>query len=124
MGKTDRILTWVVTVVMLLFCLFLIAYLPLRADLDFQLTDVELSLETSRGRERKQQAEYDEVTEQLPLTRAELTEARALADEAAAEVTALKEERKALRAEKRELEAAAENSGDAGREESHESNGQ
>ncbi len=114
-GKTDKVLTWVLTCVMLVFCLFLGWYIPSRGELDFQLADIELSLETSYGREKKQQFEYDEVTAELPLTRAELAETQPLADEAEAAVTALKEERKALRAEKKALEEARkekENSGE------------
>ncbi len=113
MGKTDKTLMWVFTCVMLVFCLFLGWYIPSRGELDFQLADIELSLETSYGREKKQQFEYDEVTAELPLTRAELAETQPLADEAAAAVTALKEERKTLRAEKKALEEARkENSGE------------
>ncbi len=108
MGKTEKILMWVFACIMLVFCLFLGWYIPSRGELDFQLADIELSLETSYGREKKQQYEYDEVTAELPLTRAELTETQPLADEAAAVVTALKEERKTLRAEKAALEKARE----------------
>ena len=97
--------------VMAVFCLIMALFLLLRGRLDFQMEDLSLSLETSRGRERKQQAEYDEVTAQLPLTRAELEEAQPLADAAAEEVRGLKEERKRLRAEKKELEQAAETAG-------------
>ncbi len=116
MGKTDKVLTWVFACVMLAFCLFLAWYLPGRAERDFQMADVELSLETSYGRERKQQYEYDEVTRELPLTRAELAETQPLADAAAEEVKALKAERKALRTEKAELEAARKQDGEAGKE--------
>ena len=94
--------------VMLLFSIALSACVLLRARLDFQLEDLQRSLETSQGRERKQQAEYDEVSARLPLARAELAEAQPRAEEAAAEVAGLKEERKALRAEKKALAEAAE----------------
>ena len=103
MNKADRILVWIFTGMLLLFCLFLAWYVPTRADLDFRLADIQLSLETSYGRERKQQYEYDEVTAELPVTRAELAETQPLADEAVATVAALKEERKQLRREKEEL---------------------
>ncbi len=119
MEKGDRALMWAFTCVMLVFCLFLGWYVPSRGDLDFRLADIELSLETSYGREKKQQYEYDEVTVKLPLTRAELEETKPLAEEAEAAVKALKEERKALREEKAALEAAlkeAEKSGEASHE--------
>ena len=94
--------------VMLAFSVFLAASVILRADLDFQLQDTAVSLDTSRGRERKQQYEYDEVCEELPRTRAELEAVQPEAQEAAETVQQLKDERKALRAEKKELEAALE----------------
>jgi len=105
--------------VMLLFVIAMVAYVPVRARLDFQIADVELSLETSRGRERKQQAEYDEVTAELPVVITELEETQPLADAAKAEADELKAERKRLRAEKKELEAAleAQNAGEASGEE-------
>lgn len=90
--------------VMLLFSAAMAFYTIERASLDFQKADLQLSLETSYGRERKQQHEYDEVTSQLPLTRGELAETAPKAEAASAEVTRLKEERKRLRAEKKELE--------------------
>ncbi len=119
MEKGDRALMWVFACVMLVFCFFLSWYVLSRGEMDFRLADIELSLETSYGRERKQQYEYDEVTEKLPLTRAELEETKPLAEEAEAAVRALKEERKALREEKATLEAAlkeTEKSGEDSRE--------
>ena len=98
----------VLTLVLLLCALFLIVYVPAMAWRQFQLDDTALSLETSQGRERKQQYEYDEVTAALPETRAKLAEVQPLADEAAAKVAELKARRKELRAEKKELEAALE----------------
>ncbi len=113
MGKNlNRIMLFFVAV-MLLFCLFLTWYIPTRSQLDFQLSDLELSLETSRGRERKQQYEYDQVVAELPVTKAELAEAQPLADAAKAEVKALREERNALREKKQALLEAAEAGGAA-----------
>ena len=94
--------------VMMFFCLFLTAFVLLRGSLSFQLADLALSLETSEGRERKQQYEYDQVQAELPLTRAELEETQPLADAAVEKVSQLKAERKLLRAEKKELEAGKE----------------
>ena len=96
----------VLTAVLLLCALFLIVYVPAMSWRQFQLEDTALSLDTSQGRERKQQYEYDEVTAALPETRAELAEVQPLADAAAAKVAELKARRKELRAEKKELEAA------------------
>ena len=105
MEKKDQILIWVFTGMLLVFCLFLVWFIPTRAELDFSMADTGLSLETSYGRERKQQFEYDEVTAALPLTRTELEETQPLADAAADTVAQLKEERKQLRREKEELAA-------------------
>ena len=107
MRKTPAWLVRLFLGVMVFFCLFLTAFVLLRANLTFQLADLSLSLETSRGRERKQQVEYDQVQAKLPLTRAELEETQPLADAAVETVRQLKEERKGLRAEKKELETAA-----------------
>ena len=51
---------------MLLFVVFLIWYLPSVGQRRFMLEDVRKSLETSQGRERKQQYEYDETVAALP----------------------------------------------------------
>ncbi len=109
--KTDALLVWGFTAVLALFCLFLVWFVPTRAGLDFQLADIDKSLETSYGRERKQQYEFDQVTAELPLVRAELAETQPLADAAEETDAALKAERRALRAEKAELEAQLEEAG-------------
>ena len=92
--------------VMLVFCAAMAFFAIERASLDFSLEDVQRSLETSQGRERKQKHEYDETAAQLPLTRAELEETLPRAEAAAEETARLKAERKRLREEKKELEAA------------------
>ena len=111
MNRREKGLIWIFAAVMLLFSLGLALWIPLRARLDFQLADTRLSLETSQGRERKQQMEYDQVSEELPKVRAELAETQPLAEAAAAKVKALKETRKELRARKKmlEMEASSEN---------------
>ena len=106
MRKESGALRRAFVLVMLCFSLGLAVWTVLRASLDFQLDDLTRSLETSQGRERKQQAEYDEVVRQLPLTREELAETEPLAEKAKEKVSELKAERKRLRAEKKELEAA------------------
>ena len=58
------------TLVMLACVLFLVWYLPAIGQRRFSLEDVQKSLETSLGRERKQQYEYDETVAAIPLTEA------------------------------------------------------
>ena len=107
MNGQKKAMAWAFALVMLLFSLSLVIWVPLRAHMDFQLADTRLSLETSQGREKKQQMEYDAVMEALPKTRAELAETQPLAEEAAADVTQLKETRKELRARKKAMEQEA-----------------
>ena len=108
MRKSDTALVWGFTIVLVLCCLFLVWLVPTRSNLDFQLADIEKSLNTSHGRERKQQYEYDEVVAELPRVRAELAQTQPLADEAAADVAELKAKRKTLRAEKEALQTLLE----------------
>ena len=108
MRKSNTALVWGFTIVLILCCLFLVWFVPTRSNLDFQLADIEKSLDTSHGRERKQQYEYDEVVAELPRIQAELAQTQPLADEAAAAVAELKEKRKALRAEKEALQTLLE----------------
>ena len=108
--RMKRRLSWTARLfiaVLLVFSMAMAAFTTARSSLDFGLEDTARSLETSRGRERKQQYEYDEAARQLPLTRAELEEVQPQADAAAEEVRQLKEQRKALRAEKKALEEKA-----------------
>ena len=107
MSRTARLFV----AVMLAFSLAAAACTALRAGLDASLDDTARSLETSRGRERKQQYEYDEVSAQLPLAREELAEIQPLAAEAAEAVSRLKEERKALRSALKALESAGQDEG-------------
>ena len=53
---------------MLFLTLVWMILIPYRSVLSFQQKDLTLSLETSYGRERKQQHEYEEVTVKLPET--------------------------------------------------------
>ncbi len=83
--------------------------IPLRSVLSFQQEDLALSLETSYGRERKQQHEYDQVTADLPVAREELAELQPQAEAAQQEVTELKAQRKELRAKLKALQEESEN---------------
>ena len=107
MKEGKKGLIWLFAAVMLLFSLTTAAWAVMRKELDFRLEDTRMSLDTSRGRERKQQYEYDEAAEALPRTRTELAEVQPEADAAAERVKALKDRRKALREEKKRLEAEA-----------------
>ena len=90
----------------MIFCvLFLIWYLPAVGQLRFDLSDTQKSLETSLGRERKQQYEYDETVAAIPVTEAELERLAPLVESAQKEVKELKKERKKLRNEKKKLES-------------------
>ena len=102
------------TLMMLLFVFFLTWYLPSMAQRQFQAEDLRLSLETSRGRERKQQHEYDETMEALPEVQAKLDEILPQAEEAAGLVSELKAERKELRSELKALQEASGEGGQAG----------
>ena len=95
--------------IMLLFVLFVFWYVPSDASLRFQLQDVQKSYETSQGRERKQQKEYDDAAAAIPETEAEIAGIKPKSEAAQQEVTELKEQRKQLRNEKKELEALLEN---------------
>ena len=121
MGKERNWFVWFFTAALFACVLFLIWYIPSRAERDFQLKDITLSVETSHGRERKQQAEYDEVTTELPRVREALAKTQPEADAALAEANELKAERKKLREEKARLEealdAAPEEPGEAGKDE-------
>ena len=92
------------TVIMLICVLFIVWYLPAVSQRRFQLEDTQKSLETSQGRERKQQSEYDETVAALPEVEAELERVLPLTEAAKEEVKSLKKERKALRKEKKELD--------------------
>lgn len=92
------------SIVMLICVLFHLWYIPAVTNRTFVLNDVQKQLETSRGRERKQQFEYDETVAAIPEAEAELERILPLSEAAQQEVKALKKERKKLRNEKKELQ--------------------
>ena len=96
------------SIIMLLFVFFFFWYLPTESSLRFQLQDTGKSLETSLGRERKQQKEYNEAAEAIPETEAEIANILPLAEAAQKEVSDLKAQRKDLRSKKKELETLLE----------------
>ena len=100
-------------VFLFIFAVFMIWYIPSISSLQTKITDTRQSLETSRGRENKQQDEYDKAVADLPVVRAELNEKAPLAEAAEQEVTELKARRKDLRQEKMALEEKLAGSGPA-----------
>ena len=116
--RKKPILPVLFTVIMLVCVLFVIWYIPSVSARRFQLEDVQKSLETSRGRERKQQAEYEETVAALPEAEAELESLKPQMEAAQEEVKNLKAERKKLREEKKELEESAPDQ--SGEESNHE----
>ncbi len=106
--KSHRLLENFFILIMFLFVLFLAVWTPLNARQSARLQEARMSLETSQGRERKQQHEYDQVLEELPKARQELAEIQPRTDEALQLVADLKAQRKDLRATKKELEAQLE----------------
>lgn len=82
----------------------LIYFVPTSVSLRHRILEASEELETGRGREKKQQVEYDEVVTALPRVRAELVELTPLADTLTAEVEVLKTEKKQLKEEKKALE--------------------
>ncbi len=93
------------TLIMLIFVLFVVWYLPAVGQRRFQIEDLRKSLETSQGRERKQTNEYNETVVAIPEIQSELDRLLPQAEEAKQLVNDLKAERKKLREEKKELES-------------------
>ena len=109
MNRKNALLTAVFTLVMFVYVLFMAWYIPASASLRFQLADTEESLKTSRGRERKQQYEYDSTVEEIPQVREKLDLLLPQVEEAERQAEALKKQKKELKKEKKELEAARKN---------------
>lgn len=120
MRKITPLFSLVCVLILFFFAVFMAWYLPSMSTLAAKTADIRQSLETSRGRENKQQAEYDKAVEQLPQVQAELLEKQPLAAEAEEKVTALKVRRKELRAEKKELEEKLAGTAENQEEENHE----
>lgn len=91
-------------VVMLLACAALAFFAVEQVRLKAQIDDLTLSLETSRGREARQNHEYDGAVSALPDVKAELERVAPLAEAAKAEEAALRQQRKEMRAEIAALE--------------------
>ncbi|MCH5287233.1 MAG: hypothetical protein J1E43_07410 [Christensenellaceae bacterium] len=89
---------------MLLVCALLAFFAVEQVRLRAQIDDLTLSLETSRGREARQNHEYDEAMAALPGARAELERVQPLAEAAKAEEQELRQQRKDIRAENAALQ--------------------
>ena len=90
--------------VMLVVCVLLAGFSVDQVRLRAQVDDLTLSLETSRGREARQNHEYDEAVAALPQVQAELERVAPLAEAAKAEEQRLRQERKDIRAENAALQ--------------------
>ena len=112
MKTKSSLLPVVFACVMLICVLFVVWFVPALNERRFMLQDIRKSIETSQGRERKQQSEYDETVSAIPSVQAELDKFLPLSDAAALEVKSLKEERKQLRQEKKDLETLLSGSGE------------
>lgn len=88
----------------IIFTLFMAWYVPSISGIRSRTAETRQSLETSRGREKKQQDEYDKAVAELPVIQAELKEKEPLAEAAEQEVSNLKTLRNDLRQEKKNLE--------------------
>lgn len=104
MKKESSAFLTAIVLFLFLFSLFMCWYLPSVSSLRTKTAETRQSLETSRGRENKQQAEYDKAVAELPVIQEQLREALPLAEKASENVDLLKARRKELRSEKQELE--------------------
>ena len=116
--KLPRSVLYLFVVLMGICTLILIWQVPASSSMSYNLSEARLSLETAQGRERKQQAEYEETVAALPEAEAELESLKPQMEAAQEEVKNLKAERKKLREEKKELEESAPDQ--AGEESNHE----
>ena len=90
--------------VMLAVCVLLACFAVDQVRLRAQIADLTLSLETSRGREARQNHEYDEAVSALPLVKEELARVAPLAEAAKAQEKELRQQRKDIRAENAALQ--------------------
>ncbi len=114
MKKNNSVFRVMFILVMFLCVLFTLWYLPSVRMRRFILQDTQSRLESMQGQVRKQQYEYDQIVSELPEVQAELDRIKPLSEEKEDAVRTLKDERKRLRNEKKELTSLAD---DAGRKE-------
>ena len=104
MKRKSNVFVLFVTVFLFLFTAFMIWYLPSSASIHSKIDDARQNLETSRGRENKQLDEYQKAVSELPAVKEELSVKQPQADEAEQLVASLKERRKELRAQLKNLQ--------------------
>lgn len=90
--------------VLFLAAVFVAWYVPAASRLHFQIEETEKSLETNRGRERKQLYELGQTVAGIPAVRTEMVFSVPFTEEAHHAADSLKKERNALRSLKKELE--------------------
>ena len=90
--------------VMLAVCVLLACFAVEQVRLRAQIADLTLSLETSRGREARQNYEYENALAALPTVQEELARVAPLAEEAKALENDLRQQRKDIRAENAALQ--------------------
>ena len=90
--------------VLLITVLFLLWYTVSIGTARSALEEAQNDLETNRGRERKQEYEYNQVVEEIPRVQAEIDALRPQVDAAEEEESALKADKKKLKKEKSNLE--------------------
>ena len=93
-----------VVLTLLAVCVTACWYCVSMEQLSAEREELLMELDTSRGRERKQQREYDQVAAELPAAMAELAVLQPQADAAAETERQLRAERKSLRSVKSELQ--------------------
>ena len=104
MKKSNSLFVLFCVLILLVFSGFMSWYLCSSSSLRSKTEDALSSLERNRGRESKQQDEYDKAFQELPLFQAELEEKEKQAEEAQTEAEELKSRRNELRNVKRQLE--------------------
>ena len=102
--RRGKIFRGLFVAIMLAVCVLLACFSVDQVRLRAQIADLTLSLETSRGREARQNHEYDEAVAALPLVQEELARIAPLAEEAKALETDLRQQRKDIRAENAALQ--------------------
>lgn len=103
MMKQPRWILYLFAVLMGICTLILIWQVPASSSMSFKLSEAQLSLETARGRERKQQSEYDRALEDIQAAKELLEALTAPHEEALAARDAQVSERKELKARRDQL---------------------
>lgn len=107
MKKKSSLLIFFCIILFFAFSIFMIWFVPSYASVRSNISETRRELDLSRGREAKQQAEYDSAVSELPLILSELEEKNPAADKAEEALAALKARKKELRMQKQELENAS-----------------